>query len=40
MLVAMTFNVGLFLAVCTGAFFGTFLFGRFASYQFMKRGCH
>lgn len=30
MLVAMTFNTGLFLAVCAGAFFGSLLFGRFA----------
>lgn len=29
MLVAMTFNVGLFLAVIAGCFFGTLVFGRF-----------
>lgn len=40
MLVAMTFNVGLFLAVCAGAFLGSLAFGRFANTNFMKHGCH
>jgi copper transporter 1 len=40
MLVAMTFNVGLFLAVCAGAFFGSLFFGRFANFAHMKQGCH
>jgi copper transporter 1 len=40
MLVAMTFNVGLFLAVCAGAFFGSLIFGRFANFTHMKQGCH
>ncbi len=40
MLVAMTFNVGLFLAVCAGAFFGTVAFGRFGQAELMKKGCH
>jgi copper transporter 1 len=40
MLVAMTFNVGLFLAVCGGAFFGSLIFGRFANFSHMKHGCH
>jgi len=33
MLIAMTFNVGLFFAVIVGLFLGTFLFGRYRSYQ-------
>lgn len=40
MLVAMTFNVGLFLAVCAGAFLGSLFFGRFANFAHMKQGCH
>eukprot|EP01087_Luapelamoeba_hula_P014606 TRINITY_DN4314_c0_g1_i1.p1 TRINITY_DN4314_c0_g1~~TRINITY_DN4314_c0_g1_i1.p1 ORF type:complete len:396 (-),score=39.61 TRINITY_DN4314_c0_g1_i1:106-1293(-) len=31
MLVAMTFNVGMFLAVCVGALLGSVIFGRFAA---------
>jgi len=33
MLVAMTFNVGLFLAICAGAAFGSLIFGRYLSYS-------
>jgi len=40
MLVAMTFNVGLFLAVCGGAFCGSLLFGRFSNVGYSKYGCH
>lgn len=39
MLIAMTFNVGLFLAVVAGSFVGTMLFGRFIVYQ-AKASCH
>jgi len=42
MLVAMTYNVGLFFAVCVGASIGTLLFGRFvysANYT-AKASCH
>lgn len=40
MLIAMSFNVGMFLAVCFGAFFGSLIFGRFANTAHMKHGCH
>jgi len=33
MLVAMTFNVGLFFAVCSGLALGTLLFGRFIAWE-------
>lgn len=39
MLVAMTFNVGLFVAVCCGSFFGSLLIGRF-SVNNKKAFCH
>ena len=39
MLVAMTFNVGLFLAVCCGAFCGSLIFGRLSA-KFTKALCH
>lgn len=39
MLVAMTYNVGLFMAVCLGAFFGMFFTGRFMHYV-PKASCH
>lgn len=39
MLVAMTYNLGLFLAVCSGAFMGSLLFGRFMHYE-PRSSCH
>jgi len=39
MLVVMTFNFGLFLAVLAGAFVGMLLVGRFVQYV-PKAGCH
>lgn len=39
MLIAMTFNVGLFMAVIAGSFFGAVIFGRFIAYQ-PKASCH
>lgn len=39
MLIAMTFNVGLFVAVIAGSFAGTVIFGRFIAYQ-PKASCH
>lgn len=45
MLIAMTFNVGFFLALILGAFIGTVLFGRFQSALWSEpsvnsEGCH
>lgn len=40
MLIAMTFNIGLFLAVCGGAFLGSFVFGHFANTSQLRHGCH
>ncbi len=40
MLVAMTFNIGLFLAMCSGTFFGSLLFGHFANSSHVKHSCH
>ena len=39
MLVAMTFNVGMFLSVLAGLFIGVFIFGRYRSYQPAKECC-
>jgi len=39
MLVVMTFNLGLFFAVCGGAFLGMLFVGRFLKYE-PKAGCH
>jgi len=39
MLVAMTFNVGLFFAVLAGAFVGMLFVGRFMHYV-PKASCH
>lgn len=39
MLIAMTFNVGLFLAVVVGVFIGSLLFGRYRSYQPATTAC-
>jgi len=39
MLVVMTYNIGLFVAVLAGAFFGMLLIGRFVQY-IPKAGCH
>ena len=39
MLVAMTFNVGLFIAVCCGGFLGSLIFGRLSA-KFTKALCH
>lgn len=39
MLIAMTFNVGLFLAILAGTFVGTMLVGRFFTYE-AKANCH
>jgi len=40
MLVAMTFNVALFLAICGGAFVGYLCCHRFTSYSFEEASCH
>jgi len=40
MLVAMTFNVGLFFAVLIGAFFGSLIFARFANFVHTDAACH
>jgi copper transporter 1 len=37
MLIAMTFNVGLFIAVLLGIALGTFIFARFRPYK--RRAC-
>jgi len=39
MLIVMTYNVGLFLAVLAGSFIGMLLVGRFVQYV-PKAGCH
>jgi hypothetical protein len=39
MLVAMTYNVGLFFAIPAGAFIGTLIFGRFMAYK-PPSSCH
>jgi hypothetical protein len=39
MLIAMTFNVGLFLAVVVGAFLGSFLFARYRAYAPAPAAC-
>jgi hypothetical protein len=39
MLVAMTYNIGLFLAIPAGAFIGTLVFGRFMAYK-PPASCH
>jgi len=40
MLVVMTFNLGLFFAVCVGGFFGMLFVGRFLKYEPAASSCH